>query len=114
MYSETDSKGVKYTLMIDAEDTPVEGNVMASGDDAADYAAELEIERRLAMGDTWARCVVRCEARYKSLKGVDCLGCCSYEDLAGFLASGNWEDMKAEALADLMARAREGAELCGM
>jgi len=114
MYSETDSKGVKYTLLIDAEDTPVEGNAMASGDDAVDYAAELEIERRLAMGDTWAWCVVRCEARYKGLMSVDYLGCCSYEDLNAFLAGGYWEGMKAEALADLMARAREGAELCGM
>ena len=114
MYSETDSKGVKYTLLIDAEDIPVEGNVLSSGDDAADYAAECEIERRLAMGDTWAWCVVSCEASYKGLTGVDYLGGCSYEGLAEFLAGGYWEDMKTQALADLMEKAKVGVELCGM
>lgn len=100
---EAEKLGVEFTLEIEEEDTPVRGNAMASGDDAADKALEDSIIDRLSVGDLWAWCCVRVTAsitiggtRYS---GDDYLGGCSYDGERDFKQSGGYyEDMKENAL----------------
>ncbi len=92
---------VQFVLRVQPEHAPVRGNALASGDDAIDKECEDQIIARLESGDDWAWCMVVVEARYHGLVGSDTLGCCSYQDEADFRAGGYYDDMKAEALADL-------------
>jgi hypothetical protein len=83
------------------DDTPIGGNLMASGDDEADRAAEAEVRERLEHTE-WAWAVVRVQAEYLGHTGEDCLGACSYEDEKDFREnSGYFEDMVTEALVRL-------------
>lgn len=92
----------EYWIEIEPEETPVEGNAMASGDDEADRAYEQEILERFDAGDTWAWCTVIVHARLGDAIGTAALGCCSYADEDDFKAPGGYyEDLCAEALADI-------------
>jgi hypothetical protein len=105
------AKDVTFSIEIEAEDTPVRGNFMASGDDAADKADEDAVIAKIESGDTWAWCTVFVWAKWKGHRAQANLGCCSYEGEADFKAGGYYEDMCAEALdalnADLQALANE-------
>ncbi len=95
-------KDVFYELEADFDDLPVRGNALASGDDAEDKRVEDEIIERLNNGDVWAWASVKVTARWKGLEGTNYLGGCSYVDEKDFKSPGGYyEDMKAEALADL-------------
>lgn len=103
-------KAVTFTLEIEPEDIPVEGNAMASGDDSADRECEAEILERLDRGDLWAWCYVRVTATWGEFSGSDGLGECSYRSEADFKRGGYWEDMRAEAydrLCEAIERANE-------
>ena len=100
---------VTFSLEIEPEETPIRGNVLASDDDEEDRKAECEVLRQLERGNPWAWCSVIVLAVYtlpggEELWGWDCLGGCSYADEADFRKGGYFEDMKAEALADLQRR----------
>lgn len=69
---------VTFTVELEEEDTPVRGNAMASGDDAADKALEDEIIERLDRGDISAWCCLKVTASWNGLTGVDYLGACSF------------------------------------
>ncbi len=95
--------GVAYTLEVLPEDIPVRGNAMASGDDAEDKRVEDSILRKLRNGDLWAWCTVKCTAAMGEAQGTDYLGCCSYRSTQEFIQPGGyWDDMKAQALADML------------
>ena len=112
VHQEQDHNGVTYSLFIEPEDSPLEGNVIESGDNVTDLLAEVDIAQRLNYGDEWAWFCARVEASFKSLRGIDMLGCCSYSGKDEFLADdGYWPDMKAQALANLIMAARDGVEL---
>ena len=96
---------VTYTVTVESEDQPVEGNASAWGtDEDATYAAE--IHARLDRGDVWAWCVVKVTASVdvngQTVTGsVACGGCC-YADAADFMTPGGlYTDLCTEALADL-------------
>lgn len=73
---------VTFKLEIEPEDTPVRGNVMASGDDQADRDLENEIIERLDRGDLWAWCYVKVTASVTmdghTFTGSNAIGGCSY------------------------------------
>ena len=112
-WNETDSgweaetpAGIHLLLTIEPDDVPVEGNAMASGDDAADKAYELEILRRLGDGDCWAWASVAVRADYKSLEGSAYLGCCSYGGFKDFaVEDGYLPSLVSEAIDELLASA---------
>lgn len=60
------------------EEAPIEGNVMASGDDAADKEAERKVREQLESGNEWAWCTVRVTLSWKGLSASESLACCSY------------------------------------
>lgn len=100
-------RDVDYTIECLPEDTPVRGNSVASGDDEYDRKVERKIERDLDRGNEWAWCCVRVTARLSRFKGEDYLGGCSYSSQDEFCRDGYFQDMKAEALADLIRNIKE-------
>jgi hypothetical protein len=93
---------VEYRVFASMEEIAVRGNVLASGDDAADKACEDEIIRRLEQGDVWAWASVNVRAIWRGFQGNDYLGGCSYKNEDDFTQPGGYyDDMKEEALADL-------------
>lgn len=101
---------VTFSIEIEAEDIPVRGNALASGDDAADKEAEDAIIAQIESGDNWAWCTVFVYASWNDHRAQTNLGCCSYADEADFKGEGGYyEQMCADALdalnADLQATA---------
>jgi hypothetical protein len=99
---------VTYSLAVEVDGTPLEGNVLACGDEAEDLAAEHEVARRLMAGDVWAWACVTVEAHYPGLPfvGRSILGGCNYAGESDFTQEGGYyTDMKAEALSDLQEQA---------
>lgn len=97
-------EGVTFTITVEQDDTPVRGNAMASGDDAADRECEDEIIRRLDQGDVWAWALVTVTCHYQDFTGRDTLGGCSYEDENDFKNDGGegyWAGMQRQAYEDL-------------
>jgi len=93
---------VEISLECLPETTAIEGNVLASGDDALDHAAERDVRERLMDGNDWAWCAVRITAAWKQFTGKAYLCCCSYESEEDFKAqSGYYLDMVQEALDEL-------------
>lgn len=76
--------GVIYTIKIDPEDIPIEGNVQASGDDEADKKQEAWVREQLTSGNQAAWCCVEVTATVtvdgETFTGTDCIGGCSYEN----------------------------------
>ena len=100
-----DDSKVRYEIFCSPEECPIEGNAMASGDDAFDRHCEDRIRTDLAEGNEWAWCCVRVTARYEgidSVVGQDYLGCCSYSGIEDFKQpSEYYDDMKDRAREDL-------------
>ncbi len=61
------------------------------------------VEAMIDAHDLWGWCEVTVTAHYAGLHGDAYLGGCSYRDEADFIAGGYYEQMQAEALADLQA-----------
>lgn len=94
---------ITYTVTVEDEDQPVDGNASAWGT-AEDKAYADEIKARLARGDVWAWCVVKVIASVdvngQTVKGEsNWLGGCCYADEKDYRASsGYFEEQCAEAL----------------
>jgi hypothetical protein len=102
---------VTFTLTAEYEDIPVRGNALACGDDAEDKACEDEIIARLDRGDVWAWAYVTVTARWRDWKGSATLGACSCTDEDDFRTPGGYyDDMCAEALAELNVRVQTAFE----
>ncbi len=110
-----------FKIRMEPEDTPVEGNALASGDDEEDRKAEETILEQLNNGNDWAWCRVQVVAAFAGLEGESTwLGCCSYqseEDFKGekFLVKdpgeadfheggGYYDDLLKEAAEDLLVK----------
>ena len=94
----------EVTICLEAEPefVPVEGNAMASGDDAFDREVEQGILRRIDHGDVWAWAMVTVTVSWGPFSASDHLGCCSYADEEDFRQPGGYfDDMVHEALAEL-------------
>lgn len=101
--SPIDSLKVTYSIKCLPEDTPVRGNIGASGDSALDKAIENEILARLERGEQWAWCYVEVVASVlfngQTFTGSDFLSGCSYKDEADFATEdGYYPQMRDEAL----------------
>lgn len=114
------SAGVTLELLCEPEYIPIEGNALASGDDAEDAKEYARIRAELESGNDWAWCCAHVRVSYEvaiegqafpaRLEGNDYLGACSYASEADFKAGGYYDDMVSAALDDLNARR---AALCG-
>jgi hypothetical protein len=97
---------VTWTVEALEEDTRVRGNAIVSGDAAYDKKVEDKILRRLRGGNIWAWCIVKVTGRWNGLEEDEYLGCCCYDSLKDFTQlSGYYDDMRAEILDRLQARA---------
>ena len=117
---ELTAANVDFELTIEAEDAPLITSIgtsrpaFDSGDRDADLRLAEELQARLDRGDLWAWCVVVVTARWGALEGTTALGCCSYDDEEDFKKdSGNYEQMKDDALADLNHHIKSIAETVG-
>ena len=105
---ELEQKDVDVELIVHYDDTPVRGNVLASGNDAEDKEAEDEVLRRLDNGDVWAWACVQVKVTYQGISESVFLGGCSYENENAFRKDGYYQDMVNEALGELNHRLRQG------
>lgn len=92
---------ITFSLSMEQDDTPLEGNVSVTDEPEKDAKLERDIAKRLDQGDDWAWCVVTVTAAFGPWSGQDSLHGCSYHDEADFRAGGYFDDMQDEALADL-------------
>ena len=93
---------IAIRLKVEPEFVSVEGNAMASGDDAFDREVEQDIVSRVQHGDVWAWAMLTVTASWGLFSCSDHLGCCSYADEEDFRqAGGYFDDMVDEALQDL-------------
>lgn len=100
---------VDFERSTEPDDTPIEGNVLASGDAKLDQEAEREVLERLQNDDHSAWCGVVVRARWTSAAGVTYEGRAS---LWGCILTDRYSDadvardhdLEGEALADLNAR----------
>jgi hypothetical protein len=100
---------VQYEWTYMQDDTPVRGNALASGDDAADKECEDKIIEGLKRGDDWHWALVEVRAIISSggqrFMGRATLGACSYGSLAELRADtfedGGGYDLRVDALDDL-------------
>lgn len=88
-------------LEVEMEDTPIRGNVLASGDDAVDRREEDRVINELNSGNVWAWAFVRVIVQWGGFTGQDGLGGCSYESEEAFKACPYYADMVAQATKDL-------------
>lgn len=89
---------VEFSLTVEEEDSPVRGNVLASGNEALDRAAENEVFERLKRGDIWAWASVCITAEWKGITADAWIGGCNYKDEIAFKAEGGYYgDMKVDA-----------------
>lgn len=72
-----DLADVEYVVEVKQCDISLEGNLMVSGDDEADRAAEELVREQLRNGNDCAWCDVVVYARVGGHEGFDSLGCCS-------------------------------------
>lgn len=105
---------IEYKLQIEPEDSPLWGNLARTDDVALDTLYENEIMNRIESGDDWAWCRVHVTAQIGQssflpdirLTGDAYLGGCTYGNESQFRESPCFEDMKAEALENLLTQLR--------
>lgn len=92
---------VVFTVEAQPEHTQIKGNCSAI-DPETDVETEKWIVDQLNEGNEWAWCCVKVSALWRGLEGTAYLGCCSYASKADFMQpDGYYDDLKADALADL-------------
>ena len=102
---------ITFTVECLAEDIPIEGNVLASGDDEEDRMAEEAIRKDLDLGNPWAWCCIKVTGRWEGLAMVDYLGCCSFSSEQDFMeGSGCYEDMTDEVVHMINEQAKQIAK----
>lgn len=81
-----EKNGIRYSVTLEPEDIPIEGNAMASGDSEVDRETETWIRNQLDRGNIAAWCVAIVRAWIEidgvRFEGSASLGCCSYESEA--------------------------------
>jgi hypothetical protein len=101
---------VEFTIECQSEYSPIKGNAIASGDDEYDRQVEEQIAKDFDNGNEWAWCTVKTTASWRGFKGVDYLGCCSYESKQAFMSDGYYETAKSQAFDDLIKNIKENAD----
>ena len=95
---------VVFTVHPAPDDTPVRGNAMASGDDAADKRYEDYILRRLRRGDVWAWASVEVRVSGRGLSERTFLGCCCYRNATDFMQPGGYFPDMCDEVFDALAK----------
>lgn len=94
---------IDIELTSSPEETPILGNAIASGNEAADCEVEEGIRHALEEGNEWAWCSVRVKGTYKGiLEAEDHLGCCSYGNEEEFRTPGGYYDDMVQTVVDLI------------
>jgi len=110
-FRELTEKDVVFSVEAEPEHIPIEGNAMASGDDAADQECYDWIHAELDRGNEWAWCSVKVTAAFGNFEGTAYLGACSYKSEADFREPGGYfDDLKTEALDDLNQQWRDALD----
>lgn len=105
---DADDPEIDIELTAEEEDIPIEGNALASGDDAEDAAENERIRSELARGNEWAWCTAHVRVTYKGLVTADAyLGACSYRNADDFRRDGGYDDMVSECLAEINAKLKD-------
>ncbi len=95
---------VDFTIECLPEQTQIEGNAIASGDEDLDNETNASIRAQLDRGNEWAWCCVRVIGRWEDLEADTYLGCCSYRSRKDFESEQYCADMKDEVLDQLNAQ----------
>ena len=98
---------VEFETIVEQDDIPVRGNVMASGDDAFDKECEDEILARLDRGEIEAWCHIGVIARWHGFEGRAGLGANSLGSLSEVEQAAEDHGLRAEALEALNAQLRD-------
>ena len=110
MIRELTEAEVAFDVECHDETLPIRGNCSAI-DAVVDRKAEQWIRNQLRQGNAWAWCSVKVAAKWKGYEGEDWLWCCSYKGETDFCQPGGYfDDMKAEALANLNSELARHAE----
>lgn len=94
--------GITFSIDVKPEDTPVRGNVLASGNEALNKAAEDEVLEELANDNIWAWCIVTVKAELDGHEASDVMGGCSYTSEEDFRKCDCFNDMKMSAALELI------------
>jgi hypothetical protein len=89
---------VRFDVKFYTEDTPLEGNVMATEDAAADKKAEENVRHQLRLGNMYAWCSVVVSAKWSGFCGQVSVGCCSYKNEKAAHRGVDEDGMKDNAL----------------
>ena len=93
---------VTFEVLCELDHISIKGNVLASGDDEEDQAAEDWVAQQIESGNAWAWGIVTVRASWEGFTGRDTLGGCSYRSREEFMGlDGYYPDMRTAALADL-------------
>ncbi len=103
---------VEYEIYIEPDDTPIEGNISASGNALEDEEAEQWVRNALENGNDYAWCWARVTAKAHGRMGTAALGAISCRGPAEFRRVF-LPDLKDEALADLCTKLAQDALLDG-
>lgn len=93
-------------IIIHAEDLPIRGNLVFSGDGVLDTQLENAVIEELEH-NPWAWCVVEVKASWKGLQVSTFLGGCSYRSESDFKVDGYYKDMVDEVIKLLSDKANE-------
>lgn len=97
---------LEWDVCIEFDPTPIEGNALASGDDAEDRAQEQWIHDQLESGNEYAWCWVSLKVTWREFEANDSLGCVSCASKADFEKSF-LADMKNDLLIRLASNISE-------
>lgn len=102
---DADDPEIEIELTAEEEHIPIDGNALASGDDAEDAAENERIRDELERGNEWAWCAAHVRVTYKGETSADAyLGACSYKNAAEFRRDGAFDEMVHECLAEINAK----------
>ncbi len=101
---------VEFSFSIETEDAAIEGNAMASGDDAIDEETNDWVRREIARGNLAAWCYVVVKVEWNGYRAFDSLGCCSYRSEKELWADLR-DTMKQEALDRLNESIQRSADI---
>lgn len=91
----------EISIHVQQDDTPISGNLIASGDDDYDRQVEDYVMNQLEGGNVWAWAAVTVTAEFMGVTASAYLGGCSYENEEDFKACEYYRDMVREATNEL-------------
>jgi flagellar biosynthesis/type III secretory pathway protein FliH len=91
----------EISIHVHPEDLPVRGNYIVSGDEAYDKEQEDKLLAEMEWNE-WAWCTVEVKAKWEGLTASAFLGGVVEKHEESFRANGYFDDMKHEAISELV------------